>query len=322
VHVDLPLAELRQFRYEEPEPADFDEFWRGTVAEQAAIPLEATITPVEQELTTVDVCDIEFGGCDGARIKGWLIRPARAEGPLPAVVEYIGYGGGRGLPVESLAYACAGFAHFIMDTRGQGSTWRTGDTTDPAGTPPANPGHLTRGILDPRRYYYRRLYVDAYRFVDVVKGVAGIDHDRIVATGRSQGGALSVVVGGLRDDLAWLAPHVTFLAAFRRALRVTEQGPLGELKRWLAIHRTKADRAFATLGYFDAVFFARRARTPASFCVGLADLVAPPSSVFAVHNDYAGEKRMTVWEFNGHEAGGPEDQLRVIREVRALGRRA
>lgn len=322
MHVDLPLAELRRYRYEEPEPADFDDFWRDTLAEQAAYPLDAAITPVESELTTVEVSDVEFGGYDGARVKGWLIRPANAGGPLPAVVEYLGYGGGRGLPIESLAYASAGFAHFIMDTRGQGSSWRGGDTPDPAGTPPANPGHLTRGILDPRGYYYRRLYVDAYRFVDVVKGIPGIELDRIVATGRSQGGALSVVVAGLRDDLAWVASHVTFLSAFRRALRVTEQGPLGELKRWLSIHRTKAHQAFATLGYFDAVYFARRARTPASFCVALADQVAPPSTVFAVHNDYAGDKRVTVWEFNGHEAGGPEDQLRVIREVRDLGKPA
>ncbi|WP_422771135.1 acetylxylan esterase [Plantactinospora sp. WMMC1484] len=319
MNVDLPLAELRGFTYDEPEPPDFDDFWRRTLAEQAAFPLDPVITRVDHEFATVDVFDVEFSGYGGARVKGWLIRPAGVAGPLPAVVEYLGYGGGRGLPIESLAYASAGFAHFVMDTRGQGSTWRTGDTPDPAGTPPANPGHLSRGILDPEGYYYRRLYVDAYRFVDVVRGAEGIDRDRIVATGRSQGGALSVVVGGLRDDLAWIAPQVTFLAAFRRALQVTEQGPLGELKRWLAIHRTRADRAFATLGYFDAVYFARRGRSPASFCVGLGDVVAPPSTVFAVHNAYPGDKRMTVWEFNGHEGGGPEDQMRVIREVRALG---
>ena len=51
-------------------------------------------------------------------------------GPLPTMVEYIGYGGGRGQPYEWLLWASAGYAHLVMDTRGQGGTWQGGDTSD------------------------------------------------------------------------------------------------------------------------------------------------------------------------------------------------
>ena len=33
------------------------------------------------------------------------------------------------------------------------------------------------------------------------------------------------------------------------------------------------------------------------------DTVCPPSTVFAAYNDYAGPKDISVWPFNGHEAG-------------------
>ncbi|GAA3646445.1 acetylxylan esterase [Nonomuraea antimicrobica] len=318
MQVDLPLEQLERYRYDGAEPADFDDFWRATLAREDERPLAVTVRPYDAELETVDVLDLEFAGYGGARVKGWALLPRGRSGPLPAVVEYLGYGGGRGLPLESLTYASAGFAHFILDTRGQGSTWRTGDTPDPAGSAPAIPGHLSRDVLSRDDYYYRRLYVDAYRFADVVKGLADVDPGRLTVTGRSQGGGLSLVVAGLRDDIALAVPHVPFLCAFRRALRMTAESPYGELTRWMAVHRTKVAEAFGTLAYFDGVFFARRARCRASFSVALRDLVCPPSTVYAAYNDYGGPKEMTVWEFNGHEAGGPYDQLRTIRAVRTL----
>ncbi|MGP6178255.1 Gfo/Idh/MocA family protein [Microbacterium sp. A196] len=44
-----------------------------------------------------------------------------------------------------------------MDTRGQGSTW---GTADPRGSTPAASGVITRGILNPHDYYYRRAMTD------------------------------------------------------------------------------------------------------------------------------------------------------------------
>jgi len=62
------------------------------------------------------------GGFGGDPIKGWLHLPrARTDAPLPCVVEYLGYGGGRGLVHDRVTWATAGYAHFVMDSRGQGS---------------------------------------------------------------------------------------------------------------------------------------------------------------------------------------------------------
>ena len=54
--------------------------------------------------------------------------PKQHTSRLPCVVEYIGYGGGRGSPLNWLTWPSAGYATFVMDTRGQGSTWQPGDT--------------------------------------------------------------------------------------------------------------------------------------------------------------------------------------------------
>ena len=46
--------------------------------------------------------------------------------------------------------------------------------------------------------------------------------------------------------------------------------------------------------------FVARCAMPGRFCVGLADLVCPPSAVFAAYNHYRGPKDIDVWPYNGH----------------------
>ena len=73
---------------------------------------------------------MSFSGFGGQTVHGWLNMPRQRSGTLPCMVEYIGYGGGPGLPRDWLLWSSAGYAHFIIDTRGQGSTWSKGDTPD------------------------------------------------------------------------------------------------------------------------------------------------------------------------------------------------
>lgn len=131
---DLPEAELRDHRSTQTAPADFDDFWRTTLAESRAAGTAAvTVTPAPgPRLHTVRVFDVTFPGYGGEPVRAWLRLPHGAEGPLPAVVQYVGYGGGRGHALDNLLWASAGFAHLHMDTRGQGSGWSRGDTPTPA----------------------------------------------------------------------------------------------------------------------------------------------------------------------------------------------
>ena len=61
---------------------------------------------------------------------GLAPRAGRCDRSVARVVEYIGYGGGRSFPLIWLTWASAGYAHLVMDTRGQGSSWSPGDTPD------------------------------------------------------------------------------------------------------------------------------------------------------------------------------------------------
>ncbi|PFG38996.1 cephalosporin-C deacetylase [Georgenia soli] len=324
---DLPLAELETYRPDVPEPVDFDEFWARTLAEARTAEVDVRLARVDTGLTLVETYDVTFAGFGGHPVRGWLTRPAGQAGPLPAVVEYLGYGGGRGLPHERLAWASAGYVHLVMDTRGQGSAWGAGgDTPDPVGSGPAFPGFLTRGLADPAEHYYRRVFTDGVRAVDAVRTLEGVDPARVAVAGVSQGGGIALAVGGLVPDVAAVMPDVPFLCHIRRAVEITDARPYSEVSAYLAVHRWHVEQAFRTLSYIDGVAFARRAGAPALFSVALMDVTCPPSTVFAAYNHYgqpagAADKDIVVYPFNGHEGGAAEQLGRQIRWLGArLGR--
>lgn len=306
---DLPPEELRAYRPELDEPADFDDFWRTTMAEARSADVGVRLERVDVGLELVEVFDVTFAGFGAHPIKAWFTRPAAADGPLPAVVQFNGYGGGRGLAHQHVRWAVAGYAHLFMDTRGQGAGWgEGGHTPDPVGAGPATPGFMTRGIDDPTEYFYRRVFVDSARAVDAVRTIAGVDPDRVAVVGGSQGGGMTIAAAALSEGLAAAMPDVPFLSHFPRALEITDAFPYGEIVKYLSVRRDQAERVMRTLSYFDGVHLARRADAPALFSVALMDQVCPPSTVYAAYNRW-GElggtvaKDIVVYPFNGHEGG-------------------
>lgn len=317
---DLTLEELEKFLPERNEPSDFDVFWKKTVSDVEKYELNAVFTSKDFGLELFDTYDVDFNGYAGQTIKGWFILPKEIKKPLPCVVEYIGYGGGRGFPNDWLLFPSAGFATLIMDTRGQGSSWSSGDTADVAvdGSSPHFPGFMTLGVLNPLTYYYRRVYMDAYRAIETARSHPDVDKNKIAVTGVSQGGGISIAMSGLVDNLSAVMPDVPYLCNFPRAVRLTDEMPYHEISRFLKTHRDKINTVFGTLSYFDGMQFAVRANAPALFSTALMDPICPPSTVFSAYNHYPGEKRIEVYEFNLHDGGGSHHEIMKVKYLRNL----
>lgn len=317
---DLPLQELESYSPAISEPTDLDDFWATTLADNAFDPASVTAVPVDSALCTVVIHDVTFGGYANDPIKAWLITPADTQGPLPAVVEFLGMGGGRGFSFEHLRWASAGYAHLVMDTRGEGGHWGSGgQTPDPHGNGPMVPGFVTRGIQDPEGYLWHRLFTDAHHAVEAAATLPQVDASRITVTGVSQGGGMTIAAAALNHRVIAAMPDVPFMCHLQRAVGLTDAGPYPEVVRFLHTHRDEAEQVMRTLSYFDGAALARRAQAPALFSTGLMDTTCPPSTVFAARNKW-GEladavaapgtvtsprpvAEIRVYPYNGHEGG-------------------
>jgi len=291
------------------DPSDFDAFWAGTLAETRRHPLDVTIAPRPTRLAVIDVFDVTFRGFGGTPIHAWLRVPRGASGPLPGLVQFFGYGNGRGHALRDLRWAAAGYAHLVVDARGQGH----GDTDDDhADGGPSAGGFLTRGIRSPHEYYYRRVYADAVRAVDALRSIDLVDPARVGAVGASQGGGIALAIAGLVPDLAVAIVQAPFLCELDRAADLSDEHPYALLTQYFADRRLDTAAALDTLRYFDGVNHAKRANAPALLSTGLRDGIAPPGTVLPAFTAYAGPKQIVLWPYNGHEAGGDLDEENAL----------
>ncbi|HSL36447.1 MAG TPA: acetylxylan esterase [Arthrobacter sp.] len=333
---DLPLEQLRRYTSHVTQPADLQDFWDATLEEARTLPLGATFEPVENHLAVIDTFDVSFAGYGGSPIKGWLHLPKNrpAGMQLPVVVQYSGYSGGRGLVNQDTKWAQAGYAQFTMDTRGQGYGGALGETPDPHSSAGevAYAGLMTRGAGCREDYYYRRVYVDAFRAVEAAQSHPGVDASRVVLAGISQGGGIVVAVAGLvagrLEGVIAALPDVPFLQDFPRAIDIAPRGPYPEIAAFLGRHRDRYEPMLAVLNYFDGVNLARAATAPALYSVALMDDVCPPSTVFASFNAYGtgagassgtgAAKEIEVYRFNNHEGGQEHHWIRQLQYLPKL----
>jgi len=207
-----------------------------------------------------------------------------------------------------------------MDTRGQGAAWSPGDTPDlyAEGGSPAVPGTMTRGILDPQHYYYRRVFTDAARAIEAARAHPEVDAEHIALTGGSQGGGITIAAAGLVRDVAAAMPDVPFLCHYRRAVEIEDTYPYKEIQDFCHTHRDRVETVFNTLSYFDGMNFAARAKAKTLFSVGLMDKVCPPSTVYAAYNHWAGDKEIKVYPYNGHEGGGSYQTMEKLQFIKGI----
>lgn len=300
------LAELEACRGKNPIPADFDEFWAARMAEADAVPLDYEILPSDQvpELGSCAYFDLYFTGMGGACVYAKYAMPkVPGSGPVPLVLQFHGYPGCTRSWAEQSSWPGIGCAVLSMDNPGQGG--RSEDIGGFKGTTVS--GHLIAGVDGgPENLYYVRLYQDQRILCRIARELAGIDLGRVYVNGGSQGGGMGIACCALNPDLVARASILyPFLSDFREvwelgADQIAYDG-IRYYSRWFDADGERADEWFGTLGYVDALSFAHLVRCPVLFGTGLADVVCPPETQFAVYNALTCPKKHLLYPDFGHE---------------------
>lgn len=320
--IDMPLDQMRQYKPSLYREEDFQSFWETTIADAAAQPLNAELIPYDLPGRRVQCYAVRFDGFDGGsaarnpngggRIAGWYLRPAAA-GKYPGLCVYHGYSGRGTRPLDLLAIASQGVCVLSMDCRGQ-----NGQSQDVSVAPEGHQlGWMTKGIRDPNHYYFRYVFADAVRALELLARRDEVDESRLAITGISQGGGITLAVAALSERPILAMPDVPYLCDYRRAVQIAPAGPYQEISNFLKQFPALYDQSVRTLSYHDNMNLAPwiRCRTVILNC--LWDDICPPSTIYAAYNHITAEKQMEVYPFHKHEVPYEHTELRfrLLMEV-------
>jgi cephalosporin-C deacetylase len=285
-------------------PPDLDEFWQQTRAQLAAVPPKFRM--IRQEPLSNDSLEVflvEMQSLDEVTIRAWYVRPTRADGPVPAMLELPWYTGG--LPPKR---SYTDMAVLTLHIRGHG---RSTDEVNPG-----FPGYLVHGIEAKESYIYRGAYADCLRAVDFLCSRPEIDTSRIAAYGVSQGGGLTFAVTALDKRIAVAAARVPFLAHFPQYFQ-TVPWPQNEFEDYIgADPKRNWEDLMGVLAYFDVAHLAPRIQVPFFMMAGLQDPTCPPVINFAAYNQIAHpHKRFEVAALGRHGAGSERAAVAWFWEV-------
>ncbi|MGA3066641.1 MAG: acetylxylan esterase [Tepidisphaeraceae bacterium] len=310
--IDMPLEQLRQYKPSLYREENFQSFWDQTVAGAIMQPLNAELIPYPFPAKGIECFAVRFDGYKGGRLAGWFVRPD-APGHFPAVCLYHGYSRRGPRPLELIPYATLGMCALSLDCRGQ-----NGQSQDAAIYPEGHStGWMTAGIRDPWTYYYRYVYADAIRALELLAARDEVDAKRLAVAGASQGGGLALAAAALSRRPILALPDIPFLCDYRRAIQLAPSGPYAEIANFLRAFPNLYDQAIRTLGYFDCLNLAPWIACRTAISSGLWDDTCPPSTIYAVYNHITAEKQMEIYPFERHEVAYDHQELkmRLLAEV-------
>lgn len=302
--MSTPRGNPVEYQVDVERPADFDDFWRRIRAESDAIPLQTELRHDPLRSTDdVVVYEVFYDSIDGVRIGGWYAHPVLDdETAYPGLILVPGYISEPKVPKD---WARRGYATLSVAPRGKLQSNRQFN--------PGYPGLLVHNITDRNTYSYRGFYVDALRAVDVLQERPEVDSRRIGVHGSSQGGALTVVIAALRNDVIVCgSAGAPYLTAFLDSARLTRSYPYEEINEYLAQFPERYDAVRETLAYFDCINFAPLITCPMHLYIGLVDDVCPPETGYALASAMKhAQVDLFAHEGCAHDAGIYWEQSRI-----------
>lgn len=294
--IDMPLEQMRQYKPALYREADFEQFWETTVREAVEQPLNAELIPFDLPAEGLQCYAVRFDGFKGGRLAGWFVRPTK-RGKFPGVCIYHGYSLRGARPLDMIALAAQGMCVLSMDCRGQNGQSQDASVVSEGFAS----GWMTKGIRDPKQYYFRYIYADAIRALELLARRDEVDDKRLAITGGSQGGGLTIAVAALSDRPILALADIPFLCDFRRAIDIAQAGPYQEVVTFLKSFPHMYSDLMQTLSYCDGVNLAPWIKCRIIVCNCLWDDVCPPSTVFAAYNHMLCEKQIELFAYHKHE---------------------
>jgi len=278
-----------QIKPSAPCPDDFDAFWKTKLDLLATIPANAVLEKRDSGKPNVDYWKIKLDNINGTHVQGQLARPTGDKKlPVLLIVQWAGvYPLQKGWAIDR-----AGEGWLVLNVMAHDLPIDQPKEFYDDQNKNALKNYTAIGDNDREKSYFLGMFLGDVQAANYLASRPDWDGKTLVVTGGSQGGMQSFTT-------AALDPKVTAMAVMVPAGCDNTGRLAGRQPGWPYWKDEK--QAMDTSRYFDPVNFAARVKCPALIGLGLIDVTAPPSGIFAAINQLQGPKEVLVMPNSDHQ---------------------
>ena len=281
-------------RSQYPKPADFEDFWKKTKEELAAIPPDFKVTYLPD--STKDnrkVYLFEMKSLGNLTVRGYLTVP-KSESKSKKFVVLIGLPGYQ-VSLPPMFGADNDLAILTLNVRGQGNS------RDVIHTP--RDEYIFYHLEDKNKYVMRGAIMDCVRAIDFVFTRSDLDHDKILVSGGSMGGFLSIATCAVDGRVALCSAQNPILSDVNN-LDGEVDWPLIDIRSYISSKPGLTySQVMQNLNYFDTKNFATMLKCPTLLGMGMLDPIVPPNNAYIDYNNITAKKHIIIFRDLGHEVG-------------------
>lgn len=300
-------------------PRDLEKFWNAQIQRLKKIPLEIqTKKKVSRKIFTEQNLTVEFQSMDKYHMQAQFIAPRKLSGKPPLVVIFPDYG------KEAVAYKGlmnAGIAQMVVRMRGHEAP-RPIHVAEP-GKPVRKEekreesyGYFGERVLEPTEYYANRIFLDAYRAIEVARLRKEIDSSRIGLLGQGVGAAQALFATAFMERGEALYLENPAFLNLDHTQNISEADYAREINDAARGSKKVKQQIKENLRYFDPVYFARRVSASTAFSINLTNKEAVPHGGFALFHLLQHEKDMFLFTDGDSVALADEKRKAVSNAVR------
>jgi cephalosporin-C deacetylase len=271
----------------QPEPKDFDAFWRAKIKQLRQVPVNAELTSKPAGKDGIDYATIKMNHLDGRHVQGQIARPALesksgGKAKLPGLVIF--QWASPPYPLQK---------SWVVDRAAEG--WLALNIEPHDVTPDAPKEYYDALPQELKQYnrietknrdknYFVQMYLAGIRAIDYLASRPDWDGKTLVVTGTSMGGQQSLCAAGLHPKVTGLVVHVPAGAD----LNGTAHGR----KIGYPNFDPNNPAEMITAQYVDSANCAARIQAPSLVSMGFIDTVTPPVGIWAAYNGIRGPKEV------------------------------
>ncbi|MBE6388245.1 MAG: acetylxylan esterase [Lentisphaerae bacterium] len=281
-------AEVEKITQSVPEPADFDEYWKGQLERLKNTPMQVKLTPVESKFANVECHYFEITAPGKYPATGYISKPKNAKPKsLKAYAFFYGYGFGAIKKQDQVAAR----GNLVI------SVSRYGIPQGKEASYYKNAGKTFlkrfgfRNNATPAECDFNYMILRDLRAVEYMKSLPEWNGRNLTVNGGSMGALQAINVAALDKDVTILQARIPWCANLGGV-------KYGRLKGWRPEH-------VPALDYFDIVNQGKRVKAYADIFIGLGDRACPASGQFAMYNAMTCKKKLTYQQTGGHRKPSP-----------------